>query len=174
MPNVLKDFCAIDFETACHNQASACSVAMVRVTDGVIKKTYVTFIRPPDELPIIPAFTAIHHITMETVAEAPRFSEVWPEIKEFIGDLRLVAHNAKFDRTVLQRCLAYYGIEDSVGSFTCTVDLARKAWPELVNHKLNTVCDHLGIELDHHEALSDALGCARIYLATQEPQKEVS
>ena len=174
MPSVLKDFCAIDFETACHNQASACSVALVKVIGGDIKETFVTFIRPPDDLPIIPAFTAIHHITKEMVAEAPRFSEAWPEMKAFVGDLRLVAHNASFDRTVLQKCLAFYGIEDNVGTFICTVELARKTWPKLPNHKLNTVCDHLGLELDHHEALSDALGCARIMIAVASQNKETA
>jgi DNA polymerase-3 subunit epsilon len=34
----------------------------------------------------------------------------------------------------------------------------------LPHNKLNDVCQHLGIELDHHHAMSDARAAARIYL----------
>ena len=34
----------------------------------------------------------------------------------------------------------------------------------LPNYKLNTLCDHFGIALNHHEALSDARGAAKIMI----------
>lgn len=43
-----------------------------------------------------------------------------------------------------------------------TVKLA-KEYLEIKNYKLNTVCEHLDIELDHHEAASDTMGCYKIY-----------
>lgn len=43
-----------------------------------------------------------------------------------------------------------------------TVDLA-KQYLKLPNYKLNTVCEALSIDLNHHEAMSDALACAQIY-----------
>ncbi|MDF3024853.1 MAG: polymerase epsilon subunit-like 3-5 exonuclease, partial [Alphaproteobacteria bacterium] len=48
--------------------------------------------------------------------------------------------------------------------WVCTVNVARSKWPELANHKLNTVSKHLNIELNHHDAASDAHACANIYL----------
>ena len=45
---------------------------------------------------------------------------------------------------------------------------AAKSFIKLPSYKLNKVCAHLGIELDHHEALSDAMGCAKIMIKALE------
>jgi DNA polymerase-3 subunit epsilon len=160
-------FCAIDFETACYQRASACAVGLVRVKEGQIDETFYTLIKPPLGMEILPSFTSIHGITNREVAKAPTFENIWPVLKEFIGNDFLVAHNSSFDKSVLRYCLGYYGIEYAVPDFVCTVQCSRRKWPELYNHKLDTVSRYLGIELTHHEALSDSLACAKIYLATQ-------
>jgi DNA polymerase-3 subunit epsilon len=159
------DFCAIDFETACNYRSSACAVGLVRVRDGEISDTYFTLIKPPEGMEILPSFTRIHGITNKQVEHAPSFGEAWPAMRDFIGSDLLVAHNCGFDRGVLRGCLEHYGIADTVPEFECTVVCSRRKWPHLENHKLNTVSDFLGIELEHHEALSDAIACARIYIA---------
>ena len=48
--------------------------------------------------------------------------------------------------------------------YVCTVAMARRAFPELPNHKLDSVCDHCDIALMHHDAASDAEACARVAL----------
>jgi len=159
-----KDFCAIDFETACYQRASACSVGLIRIRNGIVVEDFYTLIKPPDGMEIIPYFTDIHGITMDDVDTAPDFGKAWPAIKDFIGDDFLVAHNSSFDRSVLEYCLDYYGIEFTIPRFECTVQCSRRKWPELENHRLDTVSDFLGIDLTHHEALSDALACAKIYI----------
>ncbi len=167
MPNEhdTMNFCAIDFETACYQRASACAVGLVKVREGRLVDQYYTLIRPPYGMEIIPGFTAIHGIRMRDVIHSPTFEEAWPHLEEFIGSDFLVAHNSSFDRSVLKYCLAYYGINAPLPQFSCTVQCARRAWPTLVNHRLDTVSRHLGIELRHHEALSDSLACAKIFLA---------
>ena len=45
-----------------------------------------------------------------------------------------------------------------------TVTVSRKVYPELYNHKLNTVCEYLSIDLSHHNGKSDAMGCLMILL----------
>ena len=45
--------------------------------------------------------------------------------------------------------------------FEDTVKISRQIW-NFKNNKLNTVCNELRIPLNHHDALSDALGCAKI------------
>ncbi len=161
----MSDFCAIDFETANYPRASACAVALVRVRKGAVEDTLFSLIKPPDEMPILRSFTAIHGIRQADVAGSPTFAELWPRLSEFIGDDFLVAHNAPFDRGVLASCLRYYGIEVESPRFECTVVASRRAWPALANHRLDTVSRYLGLELDHHQALSDAIACARIYIA---------
>jgi DNA polymerase III subunit epsilon len=76
----------------------------------------------------------------------------------------LVAHNAPFDRTVLYACCraAKTGIHEH--EFVCTVQVARNTW-NIRPTTLNNVCDFCGIELNHHEALSDARAAANIMIA---------
>ncbi len=160
-----RNFTAIDFETANYPRASACAVAVVRVRDGEIADSWYTLLKPPPGMEILRSFTAIHGITNAQVGQAPTFDAAWPALRDFIGDDTLVAHNAPFDRGVLRACLDYYGIDFPTPRFECTVVLSRRAWPSLGNHRLDTVSAHLGISLRHHEALSDAMACARIRIA---------
>ncbi len=42
---------------------------------------------------------------------------------------------------------------------------SRRLFPEFPNHRLNTVCENLNIQLDHHhDALEDSRACAEILL----------
>ena len=40
--------------------------------------------------------------------------------------------------------------------------MSRRLLPQLPDHKLNTLCAYLGLELDHHRAGSDSLACGEI------------
>jgi DNA polymerase-3 subunit epsilon len=155
---------AIDFETADYGRDSACSVALVRVEGDRIVRTEHRLIRPPRRQFV---FTYIHGIRWEDVADAPPFAEVWPAIAPILeGAVFLAAHNASFDKGVLQACCAAAGLPDPGLQFVCTVRLSRRAW-SLPSHALDSVCRHLDIPLRHHEALSDAEACARILVAAR-------
>lgn len=73
-----------------------------------------------------------------------------------------MAHNAKFDMSVLRSCLARYGLQAPAFSYCDTVAIARRAWPNLANHKLGTVGAYLNLHFRHHDALEDAKACAAI------------
>lgn len=153
-------FVALDFETADSGADSACSIGLVTVVDGKIVDRQHHFIRPPRSMFL---FTYIHGITWEMVKDKPTFKELWPQIKKTLEEADFIAaHNASFDKRVLEACSGL----PAPRPFTCTVQLARKTW-KLKPAKLNNVCQFLGIELKHHEALSDAEACARIVLAAQ-------
>ena len=158
------NYCAIDFETACNNPASACAVGAARIRDGEVTESFYSLIKPPEGMEILPFFTSIHGISMEKVSNSPTFYELWPELKAFIGSDILIAHNAPFDSRVLTAVSEFYDIPDTVPTFECTLQLSRKRWPNLPNHQLNTICKYLGINLNHHEALSDAVACARVFV----------
>lgn len=156
------DFVAIDFETANYSSDSACAVGLVKVSGGKIVDRVVHLIRPPTRQFV---FTYIHGLSWKDVAEADDFGALWPKIEDFIeGAEFFAAHNASFDKRVLHACCASYGIVAPALQFHCTVQLARRAW-NIRPTKLSDVCQQLGIALDHHEALSDAMACAQIYLA---------
>ncbi len=157
-------FLALDFETANRSRTSACALGLVAVRDGMVVATETFLIRPPR-----PHFeyTHIHRITWEDVRDAPTFAELWPRVASYMeaADF-LVAHNAPFDRGVLERCCAHYGLALPRRRFFCTVQIARRQWG-IHPTRLPDVCRRLGIALVHHEAGSDARACAEIALRAE-------
>jgi DNA polymerase-3 subunit epsilon len=165
-------FTAIDFETANGKRTSACAVGLVRVERGVIVEEK-SFLLKPRPNYFFSSFIDIHHITPDMVADAPCFGEIWSEIRPMIEEVDLlVAHNASFDMSVLKACIELDEISAKLPTSACTVRLSKRLLPYLPNHKLNTVCAHYGIELNHHEALSDARGCAKIMIELEKLDRE--
>jgi DNA polymerase III subunit epsilon len=159
-------FVAIDFETATSSRDSACSVALVRVEGGKVVASKATLIRPPPDKRW--EFQHVHGIAREDVENERPFFRVWPELAPMLeGAAFLVAHNASFDRSVLRACCALDHLRMPALPWVCTVAMAKAAWGHASN-KLNLVCERLGIPLRHHEALSDALACAQVYLRALE------
>ena len=155
-------FVAIDFETADNGADSACSVGLVRVEGLKIVRRETVLIRPPRPRII---FTHIHGITWGMVADQPAFAEVWPTLLPLLdGASFLVAHNASFDRRVLETCCLRANLGVPAIPFLCTVQVARKKW-QLRPANLPAVCRFLNIPLNHHDAGSDAEACARIVIA---------
>lgn len=158
------NFVAIDFETANHRPDSACAIGLVKVVGGVIAERIVHLIKPPTREFV---FTYIHGLSWKDVAQAEDFGQLWPQIEPiFVGAEFLVAHNASFDKRVLALCCATYGVPMPSQSFHCTVQIARRTW-NIRPTKLSNVCETLNIELNHHEALSDAMACAQIMLEAE-------
>lgn len=155
-------FVAIDFETATSRADSACAIGLVRVVDGSIEHRTACLLRPPRREF---TFTHIHGIAWRDVTAAPTFAEVWPELRALLDGARfLAAHNARFDRAVLEACCLRAGLRVPALPFRCTVQLARRVWG-LSPTTLPAVCLKLGIPLRHHDAGSDAEACARVVLA---------
>jgi len=170
MPKVV----ALDFETANYPRNSAIALGISIMEDGVLKETRSWLFRPPgNSIYIREDFIAIHGIRPADLRNKPRFDGVWREIEPYLEDVDLlIAHNAAFDRSVLYSVAEYYNIPLPSYSWQCTVNIARRTWPNLFNHKLPTVCEHLGIQLKHHDPASDAEACSRIFLHSQSSVEE--
>ena len=139
----MKDFAAIDFETANNERTSVCSVGVIIVRNGEIVDSFYSLIQPE------PNYynywcTQVHGITRRDTEDAPVFPKVWKQIEPLIEGLPLVAHNKAFE-------------------FFCTLTASRRALPDLENHQLHTVAAACGYQLEnHHHALADAEACAWI------------
>ena len=162
---------AIDTETADPKRDSICQLALVVIEDGQVAQEWSSLVRPPRG--VHPENARVHGLTMAKLAGARPFRPVWEEALPLLaGADCLIAHNAKFDQSVLDASCTAAGLAIVTIPWTCTVVMARSAWPSLPSHKLNVVAKHLGLELQHHDALSDARACARIYLAARQLQDE--
>ena len=158
----MKDFAAIDFETANNERSSVCSVGVVIVRNGEIVDTFYSLIQPE------PNYynywcSQVHGLTREDTEEAPVFPKVWAQIEPLIEGLPLVAHNKAFDESCLKAVFRVYQMDYPDYPFYCTCVASRRKLPHLPNHQLHTVAAACGFHLEnHHHALADAEACAWI------------
>lgn len=162
----MKDFAAIDFETANGYRSSVCSVGVVIVRDGEVVDEFYRLIHPaPNYYNAVNI--SIHGLTRDDTDSADYFPEVWAEVAQKIEGLPLVAHNSRFDESCLKAAFERYEMTYPDYRFYCTCNASRRVFGrELPNHKLDTVAAHCGFDLRrHHHALADAQACAHIALA---------
>ena len=161
-------FVSLDFETANSSRASACSLGMTKVQDGVVVATKYELFGPPSGFDHFDQRNiAIHGIKPSTVIDKPKFAEVWPDFEEFIGDLPVVAHNASFDLSVLRATLEASDIHWPELEYACTMVMSRRIF-EITSHSLLYVAQSAGVPWDrnkHHDALYDSQICAEIVLS---------
>ncbi|QGH34571.1 PolC-type DNA polymerase III [Gracilibacillus salitolerans] len=130
-------------------------LAAVKVHNGEIVDRYESFANPHH--PLSETTTNLTGITDDMVKDAPEVEEVLKEFHEWMGDGILVAHNADFDMGFLNTGFKRIGYEEASNPVIDTLELARLLFPELKNHRLNTLCKKLDIELtQHHRAIYDA------------------
>lgn len=159
----MKDFAAIDFETANGNPSSVCSVGVVVVRGGEVAEKVYRLIRPAPNY-YSPGNVRVHGLTRRDTDPHPHFPEVWGAIAPLIEGLPLVAHFSRFDEGCLRAAFSRYGLDWPDYTFYCTCTASRRVLgSRLPNHKLDTVATYLGFPaFRHHEALADAEACAHI------------
>jgi DNA polymerase-3 subunit epsilon len=157
------DFVAIDFETANDRRDSACALGIAIVSSGTIAEEHHFLIRPL-EMQFLHRNIRIHGITPERVADSPTFKELWATISPILTSAPLVAHNAAFDMSVLRHTLHSSAIDTPQLEYACSWKLSKIVWPELQSHRLNCLAEFHNIELDHHNAGSDAKAAAELIL----------
>lgn len=163
----MPSFVAIDFETATGKRDSACSVGIVTVQKGVITEEYHALIKPPHN-----EYNwhniQVHGITENDTLNQPDFGKVYSEIKKRLANKTIVAHNESFDRGVLKSSMERFGLDYSelrvAKKWECTMKIYRAKGYKPA--KLDYCSARHNIQLNHHDALSDARACAKLYLLT--------
>lgn len=161
----MDNFVAIDVETANNYPTSVCSIGAVKVVDGEIVETRHELVKPEPEFYFRYFTESIHGIGFHDTENAPTFDKVWPAFAKMIGNLPLVAHNKAFDEKCIRACFRAYRMDYPDYPFYCTLTASRRSIPKQLcgSYSLPCVCEFLGIPFDnHHNALADALGCAKI------------
>ena len=152
-----------DVETPNAKNDRMSSIGIAVVENGEITEEFYSLVNPET---YFNAFNvALTGISERSVINAPTFPKIFEKIRPIFESGLLVAHNAPFDMSVLSKCLRDYGIlwKPAV-NYLCTCKIARSLKLPICNNKLNTLCDYFGIELDHHNALSDARAAAKLII----------
>ena len=139
-------------------------------------RTFHCYLNPDREFE--PGAQEVTGLTLEFLADKPRFAEVVDEFLAFIDGAELIIHNASFDVGFLDAELARL---NGYGNLLarCTVEdsllLARQRFPGQRN-SLDALCKRLGVDNSQrqlHGALLDAQILAEVYLALTSGQGEM-
>ncbi|TYR36822.1 3'-5' exonuclease [Sphingobacterium phlebotomi] len=158
-------FTAIDFELATAAYTSVCAVGIVKVENNQIVEQFHSLVRPPKNQYMWQT-TRVHGIKPKDTLTAPTFLELFPTIEHYLQGSRMVAHNEKFDREVLIKTMGLYNLDYNTlqlsPTWECTSEIYRSKG--FKRTKLSICCRIMGIELNHHDPLSDAMASAQLYL----------
>ncbi len=130
-------------------------LAAVKIKGGEIIDKFEAFANPHH--PLSATTIELTGITDDMVQNAPEVEEVLERFRNWAEDDILVAHNASFDMGFLNVGYKKAGFERAVNPVIDTLELGRFLYPEMKNHRLNTLCKKFDIELtQHHRAIYDA------------------
>jgi DNA polymerase-3 subunit epsilon len=156
--NPMETVAVLDFETtglspAMGDRATEIAIALVR--DGQVVDRFQSLMNAGRRIPA--EVTALTGISNTMLAAAPPVASVMREACRFVGTAPVVAHNASFDKKFWEAELTRLSMP-SVSRFACTLLLARRVYPESVNHRLSTLVRLLGLPQTGraHRAMVDA------------------
>ncbi|WP_305805588.1 DNA polymerase III subunit epsilon [Stenotrophomonas sp. YIM B06876] len=124
-----------------------------------------------------PGAQEVTGLTLEFLADKPRFEEIVEEFLAYVDGAELIIHNAAFDMGFLQNemALAGRGVLAERVTVTDTLLMARERFPGQRN-SLDALCRRLGVDNSHrqlHGALLDAQILGDVYIALTSGQEEI-
>ncbi len=139
----------------------ACIELLNHVPTG---RSFHRYVNPEREIPD-DAF-AVHGLSTEFLAQHPVFAAIAPDLLDFLGGDRIVAHNAEFDVKFVNAELRRLGRDPLRGAVEDTLVLARRRFPG-AQASLDALCRRFNIDLAAREKHSAKLDCellAAVYL----------
>lgn len=121
---------------------------------------------------------AVHGISLDFLADKPKFADIADDFEEFVRGAELVIHNAPFDVGFLDNELSLLGRQKLAVICSGVTDTLRMAKEQNPGKKasLDALCDRYEIDNGHrtlHGALLDAEILAEVYLAMTRGQESL-
>jgi len=136
--------------------------AGVKLVNGKIKEKFETLINPHQH--IRKSSQAIHGISEEDLESAPEEEEIYPKIFEFIGDAPIVAHNAIFDFSFLNRTSKRLYDKPIENNYIDTQMMFKEVYPQYESCGLDSLVSVFqGTNEKRHRAMGDAMALAQCY-----------
>lgn len=157
------DFVSIDFETPNSKHDSICSLGITVVENNCIVSCENYLVNP--EASFSAFNTKLHGISRADVKDAPTFPIVWDKIKKYFNRYPVVAHNAAFEKRVLEKLFKRYDIISPIITFYCTQRIAEFNFGDLGHFTLDFLCEKFNVKLqNHHCSKDDSRAAAELML----------
>lgn len=159
----MNEFFVIDFETANSDLSSICQIGLVHFINGEITKRWESLIDPEDYFDDMNI--SIHGITEEDVEGAPKFPEIFNELKIHIQE-RIVVSHGWFDACCLDQVLKKYELQSISTTWIDATKIVRRTLTQFSKkgYGLQNIAAHYGIDTTAHDALNDAETCGKILI----------
>jgi len=157
------DFIAIDVETANADMASICQIGLAKFENGDLVAEWSSLINPEDFFDYMNV--SVHGIEPDDVANAPTLPEVASAVSQQLNGSILVCHT-HFDRVSMGQAFDKYSLPPLTVKWLDSARVARRTWSECARsgYGLSAICDRIGYEFKHHDALEDAKACGHVLL----------
>ena len=163
-------FCVLDIETTglSPERDAIIEIAVIRseAKDGITRERMLNeLVRPSGNIP--KRIRELTGITNETVADADAIDRVLPRVAAFVGDARVIAHNAHFDRRFLEHNARLVGMTFAGNEWVCTMRMAQRV-PLGGPYKLAALAERLDVsDQGSHRALDDCRATIGVYRAVR-------
>ncbi|HED66885.1 MAG TPA: hypothetical protein ENJ09_15185 [Planctomycetes bacterium] len=159
---------AFDTESATSSGAPhLIELGAVRFGAGDSEEHFQALVRP--EVEVDEHALAVHGISDADLVDAEPAPDVLERFFEFAADATLIAHNARADANTLGFACARADLAPPPLRILDSLALARAAFPDAPDHRLDTLVEFLGLEIDGlHRALPDAVACWQLVEACLE------
>ena len=160
-------YVVFDLETTGFNAASGDSIieiGAVKIKNGEILEKYDRLINPGHSIPN--RITLVTSINDDMVKDCPNEEETIKDFIEWVKDLPMVAHNAKFDTSFIEMCYKKYNLGEYTNTVIDTLSLSRILDQDQTRHGLSSITKRYGVEFDeenHHRGDYDALATALVF-----------
>ncbi len=160
-------YVVFDLETTGFNaggEDSIIEIGAVKICNGEIIDRYDQLVDPKKE--ISQRITNVTSITNDMLVGKPTEEEAVKEFKEWIEDLPMVAHNAKFDTSFIEMAYKKYNLGEFTNPVIDTLELSRTMDNNYARHSLSALVKRYNIPFDeesHHRADYDAEGTALVF-----------
>ena len=136
--------------------------AGVKLVNGRVKEKFETLVNPHQH--IRKSSQAVHGISEEDLADAPSEEEIFPKIFEFIGNYPIVAHNAIFDFSFLNRTSKRLYNKPIENNYIDTQMMFKEVYPQYESCGLDMLATVFGANnKKRHRAMGDAMALAKCY-----------
>lgn len=155
-----EDVVVLDTETTglSFKDCELIEVAAARLSGREVVDRFESYVRP--SRPIPPEIEELTGITNAMVVDAPGAEEVVARLADFVGGCPVIAHNATFDRTFVEKVRGGSEVSDL---WIDSLALSRIALPRLSSHRLQDLARVFGCPSVSHRAMDDVEALAGMW-----------